>query len=101
LVYLIGILTWVTVTTIKVDAAVRDRLATVARARGITMAALLRDVASELEMRQHWAVIEASYERLKEEDPAAWAEYIADLQAWDTVVGDPGDAAAEWPEYNQ
>ena len=90
-----------TVTTIKVDAAVRDRLASVAHARGITMTALLRDVASELEARQEWAVIEASYERLRREDPQEWAEYVTDLQAWDSVTSDLGDAGREWPEYNR
>lgn len=88
-------------TTIKVDSTVRDRLASAARDRGITMAALLRDIVSELEAQQQWAVIEASYEHLKREDPDGWAEYVAELTAWDAVTSDPGDATAEWPEYNQ
>ena len=90
-----------TVTTIKVDTTVRDRLASVAHARGITMAALLRDVCSELEARQEWSIIEASYERLKREDPQAWAEYEGDLRAWDAVTSGLGDAGPEWPEYNR
>lgn len=90
-----------TVTTIKVDTTVRDRLASVAHARGITMAALLRDVCSELEARQEWSIIEASYERLKREDPQAWAEYEGDLRAWDSVTSGLGDAGPEWPEYNR
>lgn len=89
------------VTTIKVDTAVRDCLASIARFRGITMTALLRDVCSELEVRQEWAVIEASYERLRREDPSGWADYIAELEAWDSVTSELGDAADEWPEYNQ
>jgi hypothetical protein len=89
-----------TATTIKVDTAVRDCLASVARARGITMAALLRDVCSELEARQEWVIIEASYERLKRDDPNGWAEYLGDLDAWDSVASGLGDAADEWPEYN-
>jgi predicted transcriptional regulator len=90
-----------TMTTIKVDSDVRDQFSSVARARGISMAALLREVATELEERQRWAIIEASYERLKREDPQAWAEYHAELDGWDSVTYDPGDAAAEWPEYNR
>ncbi len=65
------------------------------------MSALLRDVATELEERHRWAVIESSYERLKNEDPQGWMEYITELDGWDAVASDPGDAAAEWPEYNQ
>ena len=90
-----------TATTIKVDTTVRDCLASIARARGITMAALLRDVCSELQARQEWAIIEASYERLKREDPQGWAEYIADLETWESVAGELDDAAREWPEYNK
>jgi hypothetical protein len=90
-----------TVTTIKVETEVRDRLATVARARGITMAALLRDVSSELESRMHWDIIEAAYERLQREDPKAWSQYVAELHAWDSVSSDLGNAADEWPEYNR
>jgi hypothetical protein len=42
-----------------------------------------------------------SYERLKREDPQGWAEYVSDLETWDSITGDLGDAAHEWPEYNQ
>lgn len=90
-----------TVTTIKVDTAVRDCLASVARVRGITMAALLRDVCSELQARQEWAIIEASYERLRRDDPNGWAEYLGDLEAWDSVASGLDDAADEWPEYSR
>jgi hypothetical protein len=90
-----------TATTIKVDTAVRDCLASIARARGITMAALLRDVCSELEARQERAAIEASYERRKREDPQGWAEYVSDLETWDSITGDLSDPAHEWPEYNR
>lgn len=90
-----------TATTIKVDTAVRDCLASIASARGITMAALLRDVCSELQARQEWAIIEASYERLRREDPQGWAEYVTDLETWESVAGELGDAGREWPEYNK
>jgi hypothetical protein len=89
-----------TATTIKVDTAVRDCLAAIARARGITTAALLRQVCSELEARQEWSIIEASYERLRHQDPQAWAAYLSDLEAWDSVTSGLDDAANEWPEYN-
>jgi hypothetical protein len=55
---------------------------------------------SELEARMEWALIEASYERLRQEDPDGWAEYVAELDAWDSIASDPGAAADEWPEYN-
>lgn len=90
----------VAMTTIKVDVAVRDRLARVAKASGVTMASLLRDVTTELEARMNWAIIDGSYRRLREESPDEWAAYMAELDGWDSVTGDPGNAAEEWPEFN-
>ncbi|MQA85426.1 MAG: hypothetical protein GEV03_12565 [Streptosporangiales bacterium] len=90
------------ITTIKVDSSVRDRLAQVARARGTTMSALLSEAAERLEADQRWAEIEAAYERLQREDPTGWAEYLDELAEWDaaTTGADPA-AAEEWPEYNR
>jgi hypothetical protein len=87
-------------TTIKVDSAVRDRFVHVARARGVTMAALLQGLSVKLLEQQEWAEIESAYQRLKREDPEGWAEYLAELSQWDTASADPGDAVEEWPEYN-
>lgn len=86
-------------TSIEVDTSVRDRLAEVASAAGISMAALLRDVAGELELedRMRWTLIEAACQRLRDERPGEWAEY---MDAWDSASGDPGNAAGEWPEFN-
>jgi hypothetical protein len=89
-----------TMTSIKVDVAVRDRLARVAKASGVTMTSLLRDVTSELEARMNWTLIEASYQRLREESPDEWAAYMVELDAWDSVTSDYGNAAEEWPEFN-
>jgi antitoxin MazE7 len=89
------------ITTIKVDSAVRDRLASVARARGVTMSALLKDAAEKLEAEQRWTEIEAAYTRLQREDQEGWVEYLSELAEWDAGVGDPDAAAAqEWPELN-
>lgn len=93
-------LSCMTMTSIKVDVAVRDRLASVAKASGVTMASLLRDVTSELEARMKWTLIEASYQRLREERPDEWAAYLVELDAWDSVTSEPGNAAEEWPEFN-
>ncbi len=65
------------------------------------MRALFRDMSSELESRMHWEVIEAAYERLQRDDPRSWSQYLAELQAGDSVSSDPGNAAEEWPEYNR
>lgn len=70
-------------TTIRVDRAVRDRLARVAHARGMTMAALVAQLAERLEDEQRWREIEAAYERLRRDDPAGWAEYLDELAEWE------------------
>jgi antitoxin MazE7 len=88
-----------TLTTIKVDSAVRDRLARVARARGTTMGALLDAVAQRLETDQRWQEIGESIDRLQRDDPAGWQEYLAELAAWDATGTDVGIAAQEWPEF--
>ena len=86
-------------TTIKVDQKVRDRLACVARARGITMGALLDAESRRLEAEQQWAEIEAAYDRLRR-DETAWADYLGELA--EVTVGEPdAGAAREWPEFNR
>lgn len=87
-------------TTIKVDSAVRDRLACVARARGTTMGSLLDAESRRLEAEQRWSEIEAAYQRMQRDDPAEWADYLGELA--EVTAGEPDTAAAqEWPEYNR
>lgn len=88
-------------TTIKVDSLVRDRLAGIARVRGLTMGGLLLTVADRLEAEQEWTDIEDAYARLQREDPAAWREYLNELAEWDAVAEPDASAAEEWPEYNR
>jgi hypothetical protein len=89
-----------TVTTIKVDRAVRDRLADIARRRGVTMGSLLDAESRRLEREQRWADIESAYARMQREDPAGWQDYLRELA--EVGAGDSDAAAAnEWPEYNQ
>src|SRR5699024_10406512 len=83
-------------TTIKVDRAVRDRLSSIAQARGLTMGALLAQEAHRLETEQRWAEIDDAYERIQQSDPASWNEYLDELA--EVTVGDPDTVAeTEWP----
>ncbi|MGH4018230.1 MAG: hypothetical protein ACRDT0_03085 [Pseudonocardiaceae bacterium] len=86
-------------TTIKVDRTVRDRLSSIARARGTTMGALLDVESRRLEAEQRWAEIEAAYERIQWTDPDGWQDYLGELA--EMSAGEPdATAAEEWPEYN-
>ena len=88
-------------TTIKVDSAIRDRLAHLARARGTTMGTLLSDVVERLETEHRWSDIEAAYQRMQREDPDGWAEYLGELAEWEaSTAGTDTAAAQEWPGYN-
>jgi hypothetical protein len=86
--------------TIKVDTAVRDQLAEVARSRHVTIRALLADLADQMTRDQQWADIYAAYAELQA-DPGQWAEYRAELDSWDSTAEDDVAADREWPEYQQ
>ncbi|WP_432836766.1 hypothetical protein [Dactylosporangium sp. CA-092794] len=87
-------------TTIKVDSAVRDRLAVLARERGTTMGALLAEATETLERQTFFARAQEQLERLRQEDPAAWAADRAESRSWqagtdrDTLTAD--DEAGWW-----
>jgi predicted transcriptional regulator len=69
-------------TTIKVDSAVRDRLAVLARERGTTMGALLAEAAEGLEREAFFARARAQLEQLRQDDPDAWEADRAESRQW-------------------
>lgn len=84
-------------TTIRVEADVRDRLAARAAAHGRSLGAELRSMLDEM----MWQGIEAGYQRLaaRSED---MAEYQAETDEWTSADTDglAATAAEEYPEYN-
>jgi plasmid stability protein len=84
-------------TTIRVEAEVRDRLAARAVAHGRSLGAELQAMLDEM----MWQGIEAGYRRLatQREEMAA---YQAEVTQWTSAgLGDlAADAAEEYPEYN-
>jgi hypothetical protein len=93
------------VTTIKVDTAVRDRLSVLAKKREITLGELVNELVEQAEHEQYWADIYAGYDRLQA-DPNEWADYMSELHSWtgardpDSIGSDHAAAREEWPEYN-
>jgi hypothetical protein len=86
-------------TTIRVDISARDRLARIADGEfhGVSLGEALTLLIDEHEMH----LAHAAYARLRS-DPAAWAEYHAELAEWDDAAGDGlGDARGEFSEFNQ
>jgi len=84
-------------TTIRVDAEIRDRLAALAARHGRSIGAELRALLNETA----WQDIEAGYRRLASQ-PDEWAEYRAEVAEWTSadLGGLAATAADEYPEYN-
>jgi plasmid stability protein len=84
-------------TTIRVEAEVRDRLAALAATHGRSLGAELRAMLDEM----MWQGIEAGYRRLAA-DPEEMAAYRAEIAGWTSAdLGDlAASAAEEYPEYN-
>ena len=84
-------------TTIRVEAEIRDRLAARAAAHGRSLGAELQAMLDEMT----WQGIEAGYRRLAANGDE-FAAYQAESAEW--VSADLGDLAAsaaeEYPEYN-
>jgi hypothetical protein len=100
--YLSGIPCWHTrsmsLTTLKIDTALRDRLASIARTDydGDTLAGALEKLIEEHEQQR---ALDA-YERLRS-DPDAWSEYQEELRLTDHAASDGlGNAREEYPEYH-
>jgi predicted transcriptional regulator len=69
-------------TTIKVDSAVRDRLAVLARERGTTMGAMLAEVTERLEREAFFAKAREQLHRLRQDDPSAWEADRLESASW-------------------
>jgi hypothetical protein len=80
---------------------VRDTFAAVAASRNTTMLALLDEAARRLEREEAMRQATASYDRLAQEDPAAFAGHLNEGRAWDALAKDGlSDASDEFPEFN-
>jgi predicted DNA-binding protein len=69
-------------TTIKVDTAVRDRLALLAQERGTTMGNLLAEITERLERQAFFARAREQLERLRDADPGEWERNAAESRIW-------------------
>lgn len=88
-------------TTIKVETSVRDRLAALAQERGVTMGALLGEVASRLEREAFFRIARAQLEQLRDADPGGWATDRAESRGWQAGTDRDalrGDAEPGWWE---
>ena len=77
----------------KVQVAVRDRLARVAAADypGVPLSDVVDRLLAEHEELRLRREMTRSYARLQD-DPQEWAGYLAELEEWDGVSADRGEA---------
>lgn len=87
--YLVGVSD---LTTVKVPPEVRDRLATAAQARGLSVRALLDELSREAVDAALMERAGQQMARLRETDPDAWDDYLAEGRVWDEGASDPVDA---------
>lgn len=70
-------------TSMKVPVQVRDRLALAAKARGLTVRALLDELSRQAADAALLEQAAAEMTRLRESDPQQWAEYLDEGTAWE------------------
>lgn len=70
-------------TSLKVPVHVRDRLATAAKARGLTVRALLDELSRHAVDEALMARATAEMARLRDSDPQEWASYLDEGQSWE------------------
>jgi hypothetical protein len=76
----LGMTDW---TSLKVPRYVRDRLATVARARGLTVRALVDDLSRKVADDTLMEQAATQVKHLRDTSSASWAEYVQEGMAWE------------------
>lgn len=89
-------------TTIRLDAAVRDKLRALAEEDHMTLGDLLARLAERERYQREMRRANEVMERMQRDDPDAWHDYVTDLATFEagTIADGVGHAEAEWPEYN-
>lgn len=70
-------------TSLKVPSEVRDRFAAAAKARGLTVRALLDQLSREVADTALMEQAARQMSQLREADPEAWNDYLAEGQRWE------------------
>ncbi|MGQ0777536.1 MAG: hypothetical protein ACT4NY_24520 [Pseudonocardiales bacterium] len=70
-------------TSLKVPVQVRDRLATAAKARGLTVRALLDELSRQAADDALMAQAAAEMARLRDSDPQQWSHYLDEGGSWE------------------
>jgi hypothetical protein len=90
-------------TMIRVDSVVRDKLRALAEEDHTTLGDLLERLAEREQYQREMRRANELMEQMAHTDPGTWREYLDELHAFEqgTVADGLGDAATEWPEFNE
>lgn len=78
-------------TTIKVPTQVRDRFAAAAQLRGISVRALLEQLSRQVSDATLMEQAALQQHQLRETDPQAWEDYLAEGEHWEHATIEPLD----------
>ena len=78
-------------TSLKVPSEVRDRFATAAKARGLTLRALLDQLSREVADAALMEQAARQMSQLEEAGPDAWDDYLAEGRQWEEGTVEPLD----------
>ena len=79
-------------TSLKVPSEVRDRFATAAKVRGLTVRALLEQLSREAADTALMEQAARQMSQLREADPDAWDDYLAEGRRWEERTIEPLDS---------
>lgn len=79
-------------TSLKVPLEVRDRFATAAKARGLTVRALLDQLSREVADKALMEQAARQMSELHKADPDAWDDYVAEGRRWEEGTAEHLDA---------
>jgi hypothetical protein len=79
-------------TSLKVPPEVRDRFAAAAEARGMTVRALLDRLSHQAADAALMEQVGTQMAELRESDPDAWNEYVAEGRGWEERTSERLDA---------
>lgn len=79
-------------TSLKVPSEVRDRFATAAKVRGLTVRALLEQLSREAADTALMEQAARQMSQLREADPDAWDDYRSEGRHWEEGTIEPLDA---------
>lgn len=79
-------------TTIKVPTYVRDRLASAAKVRGLTVRGLLEELSSQALDAALMEQAGQQMARMRDTDPEAWEDYLSEGGQWEERTGERLDS---------